>query len=375
MKIIIAPDSFKGSMSAKIAADAMAAGVLRHCPRAEIVKIPLADGGEGTAETLCDATGGRMVTVRVKDPLLRERTAHFAVLGDGVTAAIEMAEASGLTLLSPEERNPLITSSYGTGQFVRAALDAGCRRLILAIGGSATNDGGAGMMAALGVVFRDKDGNILPPGGAALLDLAEIDLSGLDARLAGTEVIAACDVDNPLCGARGASAVFGPQKGATPAMTEQLDAALARYGAVLATALGRDVALLPGAGAAGGMGAALAGFLRAEMESGAAIVQRETCFAERLAGADLLITGEGQLDAQSLRGKTAYAAAMTAQKLSVSVIALCGGICGTDAALDEVFTAAFSIVNRPMTLAEAYSNAEILATDAAYQATRLFFRN
>ena len=200
MKIVIAPDSFKGSLTAKDAADAMAAGVLKHNPHAVIDKIPLADGGEGTAQTLCDATGGRMVSVAVKDPLMRDITARYAALGDGETAVIEMAEASGLPLLTAEERNPLVTTSYGTGQLVKAALDAGCRRLILAIGGSATNDGGAGMMEALGVVFRDASGRPLAPGGGALNALASISLSGMDARLSQAECIAACDVDNPHCG-------------------------------------------------------------------------------------------------------------------------------------------------------------------------------
>ena len=374
MKIVVAPDSFKGSMTAKQATDAMAAGILRGYPLAKIIRIPLADGGEGTAETLCDATGGQMHEVVVKDPLLRDVTARFAILGDGETAAIEMAEASGLTLLTPAERNPLIATSYGTGQLIRAALDAGCRRMIVAIGGSATNDGGAGMMAALGAAFRDASGNVLPPGGAALVDLADIDLSGLDVRLADTNIIAACDVDNPLCGERGASAVFGPQKGATPQMVQQLDASLARYGEIMAQTLGHDAAALPGAGAAGGMGAALAGFLRAKMESGAAIVQHETRFAEHLADADLLLTGEGQMDAQSLGGKTAYAAALTATQLGVPAVALCGGLLHIDAAFYDAFLSVFSIVNRPMTLDEASAKAVTLTTDAAHRVARLFFR-
>jgi len=373
VKIVIAPDSFKGSMTALAAANAMAAGVLRCCPDAEIVTIPLADGGEGTAQTLCDATGGHMCAVTVLDPLCRPIMARYALLGDRETAAIEMAEASGLTLLTLEERNPLVATSFGTGQLIRAALDAGCRRLVIAIGGSATNDGGTGMMTALGAVFRDKTGKELPPGGAALADLAHIDLSGLDVRLKDTEIIAACDVDNPLCGVRGASAVFGPQKGATPYMVTQLNTVLMHYGVVMAGTVGRDIASMPGAGAAGGMGAALAGFLQARMESGAAIVQRETRFVEQIANADLLITGEGQMDAQSLGGKTAYAAACEAKRLGVPAIALCGGLLDVTPAFYDVFRSVFSIVNRPMTLAEAGAAAEALTADAAYRIVRLLF--
>jgi len=374
MKIVIAPDSFKGSLTAKAAAAAIAEGVNRADATVETVQIPLADGGEGTAQTLCDATGGQMHAVMVKDPLLREVTAQYAVLGDGITAVIEMAEASGLPILTKAERNPRVTSTFGTGQLIRAALDRGCRRFVVAIGGSATNDGGAGMMSALGVVFRDGNGQGLPPGGGSLDMLREIDMENMDSRLAESAFVAACDVDNPLCGPRGASAVFGPQKGASAADVAHLDNCLAQYGRVLEAAFGRHIADIPGAGAAGGMGAALNAFLRSEMESGAEIVKKEVRFVQALAGADLLITGEGFIDFQTLAGKTPYAAAIEAKRRGIPAVAICGGIGTLNDAFDDVFTSVFSIVNRPMDLAEATENAYALLAEAAYRVVRLLCR-
>jgi len=374
MKIIIAPDSFKGSLSAKDAASAIERGIRRHNPGIETVKVPLSDGGEGTAQTLCDATNGQMFSVTVKDPLMRDITAHYAVMGDGETAVIEMAEASGLPLLSADDRNPLVTTTYGTGQLIKAALDNNCRRFIMAIGGSATNDGGIGMMAALGVAFLDTDGRALPHGGGSLPRLASIDLAGMDTRLAEAEVIVACDVDNPLCGVRGASAVFGPQKGATAADIAILDDGLAHYGALLESLFHKDVANLPGAGAAGGMGAALSAFMNGRMESGADIVKREVRFVEQLRDADLLLTGEGRIDDQTLSGKTPFAAALEANRLGIPAIAICGGIGALSDVFYEHFLSVHSIVNRPMTLDEAVTESAELLADAAFRVMRVYNR-
>ena len=374
MKIIAAPDSFKGSLTAKAAACAIEEGIKRHNASIEIIKIPLADGGEGTAQTLCDATGGTMVSAVVRDPLMREITAQYALLGGGKTAVIEMAEASGLPLLKASERNPLITTTYGTGQLVRAALDRGCRRFIMAIGGSATNDGGMGMMAALGAVFYDRDGRALMQGGGALPALAGIDIAGLDARLAEAEFVAACDVNNPLCGENGAAAVFGPQKGASLADVKLLDGGLANYGQHLQKLFGREFAQCPGAGAAGGLGAGLAAFLNSRMEPGAALVKKEVRFAQRLAGADLLITGEGRMDMQTLSGKTPFAAACEAKALGVPAIAVCGGLGDLDEAFYTYFQSVCSIVSRPMALEEATENAYGLLADAVFRMMRVFDR-
>lgn len=257
MRIVVAPDSYKGSVSALAVAEAMARGVLRVFPGAEVRKVPIADGGEGTVEALLAATGGELRHSTVSGPLGDPVRAAWGVLGDGRTAVIEMAAASGLPLVGADRRDIRRASSYGTGQLIGAALDAGLRRIIIGIGGSATNDGGAGMARALGVRFCNAHGQVLPDGGAALAGLDHIALDGLDARLGDCEITVACDVDNPLCGARGASAVFGPQKGATPEIVTELDAALAHYADCARRATGRDVAGLPGAGAAGGLGAGL----------------------------------------------------------------------------------------------------------------------
>ncbi|PIJ38547.1 glycerate kinase, partial [Serratia sp. OPWLW3] len=254
-KVVIAPDSFKESLSALGVADAIERGFRQIYPQAHYVKLPMADGGEGTVESMVAATGGEIVQVTVTGPLGEPVQGFYGLLGDGETAVIEMAAASGLHLAPPNRRDPRITTSYGTGELMLAALDRGVKAIVLGIGGSATNDGGAGMMQALGVKLLDKDRRPLPMGGAALAQLAHLDLAGLDVRLQRVSVTAACDVDNPLCGAKGASAVFGPQKGATPEMVAQLDAALHHYGELLERETGRAVLTQPGAGAAGGMGA------------------------------------------------------------------------------------------------------------------------
>ena len=267
MHIILAPDSYKGSLSALAVADAMERGILDVFPDAAVSKVPIADGGEGTVEALITAASGRIIQQKIVGPLGEMIDSYWGILGDGETGVIELAAASGLPLVPREQRNPLLTTTFGTGQLIKAALDYGLRKLIIGIGGSATNDGGAGMAQALGVKFLDSDNNELSQGGGSLARLARIDLSDLDKRLAETDIKVACDVDNPLCGPSGASAVYGPQKGATSDMVAQLDHALMNYAAVAHLATCRDVALIPGAGAAGGVGAGLLFFTNAKLHS------------------------------------------------------------------------------------------------------------
>ena len=358
-KIVFAPDSFKESMTAKTAADAMIRGWKTVFPDDECVAVPMADCGEGTVQSLVDATGGQVLSAEVQGPLGEPVTAHYGMLGDGETAVIEMAQASGLERLRPEQRNPLITSTFGTGELIRAALDHGASRIIIGIGGSATNDGGTGMLEALGARLTDAEGNELPRGGAALSGLSRIDLSGLDARIATTEFIAACDVDNPLTGPKGASAIFGPQKGATPAMVAQLDAALANYAAVIRRDFSLEADCVEGAGAAGGLGAGLLAFLQAELKRGIDIVIEHTGLEAVLSDADLVLTGEGGIDAQTRFGKTPYGVAKTAKKYNLPVIAVAGNVKEDSKELYEHgFDAMFSIVQGACSLSDALKDGE-----------------
>ncbi len=369
MKILVCPDSFKGSLSAAEAAAAVARGARRAVADARIVEIPLADGGEGTVDALVRATNGQVRRVRVHDPLMREIESFYGVLGDAETAVIEMAAASGLSLLVESERNPMIASTYGTGELLASAQQAGARRIIVGIGGSATNDGGAGAMSALGARFLDRNGRELPPGGAALADLARIDVSGFRFPVGAVAVDAACDVTNPLCGPHGASAVFGPQKGATPEMVRELDAALANYAAVLKRDLGKDVADLPGAGAAGGLGAGLAAFLDARLRSGIGIVLDAVGFDDALHDADLVITGEGRLDEQTAGGKTISGVLRRASARSIPVIALAGSISGDLSALrSSGLIEAHSLVGGEVTVQYAMEHAEELLEQLALRA-------
>ncbi len=278
MKIVIAPDSFKGSLTAREASQSIESGILGVLPEAECVSIPMADGGEGTVQSLVDATGGRIMRVLVTDPLGHPTNAEYGILGDGRTAVIEMAAASGIQYIDETTRNPLIATTYGTGELIKDALEQGVSDIIVGLGGSATNDGGAGMAQALGVRLLDDNGAPLPFGGAALAELSEVDVSGLDPRLADVRIRLASDVTNPLTGVRGASAVFGPQKGATPDMVERLDDELADYAAVIRKQLGREVETVPGAGAAGGLGAGFLAFTEASMRSGVDLVIEATGF-------------------------------------------------------------------------------------------------
>ena len=358
MRIVVAPDSFKGSVSAVLVANAMEKGILSVFPNAEVIKVPIADGGEGTIEALIVATGGQLIAEQVIGPLGESVEACFGILGDGETAVIEMAAASGLPLVPQEKRDPRKTTTYGTGQLIKAALDRGIRKLIIGIGGSATNDGGMGMARALGVKFLDGVGNSVPSGGAALKQLVTIDVSQIDSRLAETTIVVACDVDNPLCGPRGASTVYGPQKGATIEMVAQLDAALASYAAVAKNATGKDVAECPGAGAAGGLGAGLLFFTNAKLLPGVDIVLEAVHFSDIVKTASFVITGEGCTDFQTAYGKAPVGVARIAQSHHVPTLCLSGSLGNRyEEVLQCGISGLMSIIPRPMNLAECMSDA------------------
>jgi len=375
LRIVLAPDSFKGSLTAAQAAAAMAEGVRRACPDAEVILMPLADGGEGTVEALVVATGGRRQSARVMGPLGDLVNAAWGRLGPGGDAVVEMAAAAGLPLVPADKRDPRRTTTFGVGELLRQAVEAGAKRLIIGLGGSATNDGGAGAMQALGVRFWDAAGAPLPAPvtGADLIRLARVDASALHALLAGVEVVIASDVTNVLLGPTGASAVYGPQKGAGAGAVAELDAALTRYAAVLRRDLGRDVAAQPGAGAAGGMGAGLMAFLGAQMQSGIDLILDAARFEERAQGADWLLTGEGRIDAQTLAGKTISGVLRRCRPLGVPALAFGGSV---DDAAGELLTAeglraAFPIVSGPMSLDDAMRNAGALLTQAVARVVRL----
>jgi glycerate kinase len=337
MNIIAAPDSFKGNMSAPQVCAAMEAGIARAAADARVFKIPLADGGEGTARALTEAAGGRFVTAPVSGPLGGRVEAEFGLIENGRVAVLDMASASGIELVRREELNPLKASSRGTGELIAAALDAGAQELVIGIGGSATNDGGLGMISALGFRVLDDRGMPVGEGGAALAKIAAVDSSGADPRLKGISIKVACDVTNPLLGPRGASAVFGPQKGATPEMAAALDAGLARLGrAWIAAGLAADVDQ-PGDGAAGGAGAALRTCLGAAMESGALLVMKHSGFFSRLPESDLVITGEGMTDGQTAGGKLCSVVARECRNSGVPVALISGALGGDAPALLDTF--------------------------------------
>ncbi|MEL4358350.1 MULTISPECIES: glycerate kinase [unclassified Luteococcus] len=345
--IVLAPDSFKESLTAKEACQALEAGLLLSLPEARCVHVPMADGGEGTVHSLVDATGGELRTTTVDGPLGDPVQATWGMLGDGRTAVIEMAEASGLALVARERRDVRRASTRGTGQLLLAALDAGARHIVLGIGGSATNDAGAGLAQALGARLLDGPGNELEPGGAALARLDRIDVAALDPRLGELTLEVACDVTNPLCGPDGASAVYGPQKGADPACVEELDAALAHFARVVQRDLGREVASVPGAGAAGGLGAGLLAFTSAELKRGIEIVVQHSGLPDKVRGASLVITGEGRMDSQTRFGKTPKGVADVAAAAGVPVVAVTGSLGdGADVLYDEGFAAIIPILDR-----------------------------
>ena len=372
MKIVIAPDSFKGSLTALQVAGAIEVGLRRVFPDATIEKVPMADGGEGTVQSLVDATSGQILTTQVLDPLGNRIDAQYGVLGDGVTAVIEMAAASGLTLVPLDERDPRVTTTYGTGELIRAALAHGCRKLIIGIGGSATNDGGAGMAQALGANLLTASGEQIQPGGGSLATLTSINLSELDTRIAEMETVVACDVNNPLTGKQGASYVYGPQKGATSEMIEVLDANLAHFDKIVQRDLSKSVGSVPGAGAAGGLGAGLMAFLNASLKSGIDIVTEAAQLSKRFAGADLVITGEGQINFQTVFGKTPVGVAKVAKTHNIPVIAIAGSIAdNSDGVYNAGIDAMIDIVPEPMSLEAAIENATTLIETAAERAGRM----
>ena len=353
MRLIIAPDKFKGSMSAREAAVMIAEGVKTVYPGADIIMLPLSDGGEGLVDTLVSGKNGIFQESIVTGPLGKKVKARWGLVDQGKTAVIEMAEASGLALVPEELRNPSLTTTYGTGELIKAALDKECSRLIIGIGGSATNDGGAGMARALGAIFKDNEGCELKEGGAELLNLEQIDISQIDGRIKNVKFVVASDVDNPLTGPQGASFIYGPQKGATLQMAELLDQALSRFAAVVKKDLGCDLTKVKGAGAAGGLGAGLIAFLGAELQPGLDLVLDQLKFNSLMHGCSLVITGEGKLDQQSLHGKVPVGVARRARKFKVPILALTGTLLADPPELHKAgITAAFAIADGPLTVEE-----------------------
>ena len=373
MKIVIAPDSFKGSLSAAEAARAIRRGLVQVWPEAEYVIFPIADGGEGTVETLVGLSGGRLMSEEVTDPLGRPIKAAWGLLGDGRTAVVETAAAAGLTRLAPEERNPGLAGTFGLGSMIEKALNRPeVERLLIGLGGSATNDGGAGMLSALGLKFLDDGGRPIPPGGYGLEKLAAIDASALNPRLGQVRIVVASDVQNPLTGPNGASAVFGPQKGADGEMAERLDRALGRYAAKAEEVTGRKAAGLPGAGAAGGLGAAFLFFTEAEFRPGVELILEEGDFVGRAAGADLIVTGEGQSDSQTAWGKAPVGVAALGRKLGAPTVLLSGSLGpGCRQLYDHHIAAMMSLAPGPLSLDQAMSEADRLLEEAAERMARL----
>ncbi|HGP0981495.1 TPA: glycerate kinase [Klebsiella aerogenes] len=370
MKIVIAPDSYKESLSALDVATAIETGFREIYPHAEYVKVPVADGGEGTVEAMVAATQGHIVQVSVTGPLGEPVNAFYGLSGDMRCAYIEMAAASGLESVPPTRRNPLLTTSWGTGELIRHALDAGVSQIIIGIGGSATNDGGAGMAQALGAKLLSAGQQQIAPGGGALETLARIDLSELDPRLAGCRIDVACDVTNLLTGPQGASAVFGPQKGATAAMIERLDRGLQHFAQIIDRDLDIDVLSLEGGGAAGGMGAALYAFCGANLRPGIEIVTDALGLADLVADADLVITGEGRIDSQTIHGKVPVGVAKVAKRFNVPVIGIAGSLTADvgvvhQHGLDAVFSVLYSVCTLEEALANAAANVRMTARNVA----------
>jgi len=372
LKLVAAPNALKGSLSPFEAASAIAAGAKRAAPDAQVVELGIADGGDGTAEVVCRARGGSFRDLAAVDPLGRARTARYAWLNDG-TAVIDVATASGLALLTASEKSALTATSFGTGQLLRAALGAGAKRIVLGVGGSATVDGGAGILQALGARLLDERGQELARGGGALRRLARIDLSSLEPRAREVPIDIACDVDSQLLGEHGAARLFGPQKGATPAAVEELELALAHFAAVVKRDFASEISSVASGGAAGGIAAGLFGVLGARLLPGVDLVLDAVGFEQALAGATLCITAEGLLDRQSLRNKGPFGVARRAAAHGVPVVALGGGIAPDVADRDfPAFAGMFSICSRPMSLEEAMRDAHPLLEAAAERVVRLF---
>jgi len=371
MRIVIAPNAFKGSLSAQDAAEAIAEGVRVAAADAELVLVPIADGGDGTVDALVAATQGERRTLRVRGPLDDSVDAEYGLIDAGSSAVIEMAKAAGLALVPPAKRDPRVTTTYGVGELLQRGYDEGARHFIVGIGGSATNDGGAGMAQALGYHLLDAQGHELPPGGLALKRLTRIHVGGVHANWKKADVDVACDVTNPLTGPSGASAVYGPQKGATPEMVIELDAALKRFAQIIRRDLGVDVEQLPGAGAAGGLGAGLVAFTGARLRPGAEMVMVALRLDDRLAGAQLVITGEGRLDSQTARfGKGPAAVARHARQAGIPVVAI-GGSIANEAELRLLFDGLEATVLEPCSLDEAIAQARPLLVAASTRVMRL----
>lgn len=375
-KIVLAPQGFKESLTGMEIANAMSIGVKRVWPDVETVLVPVADGGDGTLRALVDSSVGEVRVARVEDAIGREIDAEWGALGNGTTAVIEVASAVGLARLASDERDVRNSSTRGVGQLFIEALDAGFTDFIIGVGGSATNDGGAGMIQAMGGELTDSSGKDIAPGGIALADLAHIDISELDPRMAEVNVEVACDVNNPLCGARGASAIFGPQKGATSEDVQQLDAALANFAEVISKDLNTDVADIPGAGASGGLGAGLMGFFDARLRLGADIVLEAVGLEKHLVDADLVIVGEGQFDRSTVFNKSPVAVAQRAKIKGIPVIGIAGSLgAGFAEVHDHGIDAVFSLVNRPMSLKAALDDTKRLVAIATEQACRAIALN
>ncbi|MEW5974698.1 MAG: glycerate kinase [Acidobacteriota bacterium] len=372
IRILVAPNAFKESLTAMEAAQAISRGVLKVHPKAKIFRIPIADGGDGTLEAVVAGTSGSVRKARVLDPLGRKITAEYGLTGDGKTAIIEMSRASGLALVPPGRRNPMKTTSFGTGQLIRAALDAGVRNIILGIGGSATVDGGIGALQALGIRLLNGNGKPVAAGGEGLVALRGIDCRSMHSALRKAKLLVACDVDNPLIGPKGAAAVFGPQKGATAPMVRQLDKALARFGKLIERTFGRDVSRIPGTGAAGGIAGSFKGILGAELRPGSELIFDLLKVNQILPKVDLVITGEGRIDFQTPFGKGPGMLAKLASRHGLPVIGIAGSVADQIENLyQEGFSAIFSIVKGPMELRDAMQEAASLMEFTAEQVTRM----
>ncbi len=372
MRVVIAPQALKGSLTAEEVGQAIALGVQAVYPQAHIDVVPIADGGEGTVQALVDATGGELAWQTVTGPLGTPVSAFFGLLGDGHTAAIEMAASAGLPLVPQTQRNPRLTTTYSVGELLLAAVERGRRHFIIGIGGSATNDGGAGMAQALGASLLTEQGTAIARGGAALTTLSRISLEQLDQRLQECTFEVACDVTNPLCGPTGASAVYGPQKGATPEMVQELDAALDHYAQILERDLGQSVRDIPGAGAAGGLGGGLIAFLHATLRPGAQLVLEAVKLETYVRAADLVITAEGQIDEQTAYGKSVGAVATLAKRYGLPVLALAGGLGNDYQRVYELGVDGITVLpSGPMTLPYAMEHAATLATDATERMLRV----
>ena len=365
-RILIAPDGFKESLTAKKVANHLSRGIRKIAPDMDIRILPMADGGEGTVRSLVDATSGKIRKIEVHDPLMRRTESFFGMLGDGKTAVIEMAAASGLELLETEERDPAITTTYGTGELITAALDEGVERIIIGIGGSATNDGGAGMAEALGVKFRDEKGNAVKKGGIHLHEIRKIDVTSLHKRVGDVKIEVACDVNNPLYGKNGAAYIYAGQKGADQETIRELDKNLRHFAGVVKKQIGKDISKTPGSGAAGGLGGGLVAFLGAELKPGMEIIEKVTHLEDHVRWADLVITGEGKMDAQTQHGKTPFGVARVAKDFGRPVISFAGSL---EKGYEELYQAGFDVIfpiaEKPMSLQESLDQAGKLLEKAA----------